>query len=307
MRYAEFVKKSPEYALLKAESQTHASGYLIVGKDGIFTDVLCKLFLSDITNLPLERIENGVADITIYDEKILTNIAEDIISKAYFTPVELQKKIFVIKCDKQINDSAQNKLLKILEEPPQSTAFIFTAKEESHLLATVRSRLKIIRCRPFADEEMSKLCDAYFENSLFAQSLCAGSIERAEKFASAEYFELYRSILTMLFNMKKSGDILTYSSQLNAKREFLPDILDILEILFHDCMMCSLGKYDGTMLKMSLSEIKELSIGYNVEVVLKLRPVLEQARKRIQLAGNAVSIIDQLLFNILEVKSKCQK
>ncbi len=307
MRYSEFVKNSPEYGLLRAEARNPASGYLIVGKDGVFTDVLCRLFLSLVTNTDEARMEEGRADVEFFEGKFTVADAERISDKAYYTPIELKKKYFIIKCGEVFNDAAQNKLLKILEEPPRTTGFILITKEESYLLPTVRSRLKIIRCRPLSESDMSRLCDKYFENSLVAQALSGGSIERAEKFASAQYAELFRDVKSMLFNMKRSGDILTYAALLSSKRELLPDVLDILETVFHDCMVCSLGKYDGTLLKTSLGEIRELSHEYDAETVLRLRGVIDRARLRHQTGGNAVSVIDELLFNILEVKAKCQR
>jgi len=307
MKYAEFVKNSPEYKIILGEAQNPAYGYLFVSKDGIFSDVLCKLFLAKITGVDLQRLESPMADIEVFDGKFNVSDAEKIIEKAYYTPIELEKKYFILKCGENINEAAQNKLLKLLEEPPKSTAFVIITKEESYLLPTVRSRLKIIRCRPLDEGQMEELCKTYFGNSNLSCALSGGSIERAEKFALAEYNELYREIINLLFNMQRSGDILGYASFLNTKREMLNDVLDVFEAIFHDCMMCSVNKYDSTVLKRSLSEIKQLSIGYNTEVVLKLRPVLNGARQRLAINGNALSVIDEFLFKILEVKAKCQK
>ena len=306
MKYAEFVKKSHEYRLMSAEAKNPASGYLLVGKDGVFADILYKLFLSEMLGISVLSVEAN-ADIEIFEGKFAVADAEKIAEKAYYTPISLPKKFFVIKCGENINEAAQNKLLKILEEPPRSTGFLLITKEESYLLPTVRSRLKIVRCRPMADDDINELCAKYLDNALVSAALSGGSIERAEKFSSPEYAELYREVLAMLFNMKKSGDILGYASALNSKREMIPDVLDIIETVFHDCMMCSLGIYDGFMLKMSTSEIKDLSSGYGVDAVLKLRPVIDRARKRLATGGNASSIIDEVLFSILEVKAKCQK
>ena len=306
MKYAEFVKKSHEYRLMSAEAKNPASGYLLVGKDGVFTEILYKLFLSEMLGISALAVESN-ADIEIFEGKFAVADAERIAERAYYTPINLQKKFFVIKCGENINEAAQNKLLKILEEPPRSTGFILITKEESFLLPTVRSRLKTVRCRPMAEEDINELCAKYLDNSFVAAALSGGNIERAEKFSSAEYAELYREVLVMLLNMKKSGDILSYASVLNSKREMILDVLDIIETVLHDCMMCSLGIYDGFILKMSISEIKDLSSNYGADTVLKLRPVIDRARKRLTMGGNVASVIDEVLFSILEVKAKCQK
>lgn len=54
-------------------------------------------------------------------------------------------RLGVVERADDLSIEAQNALLKLLEEPPQSTTLILLAKNESKLLATVRSRCRIFR------------------------------------------------------------------------------------------------------------------------------------------------------------------
>lgn len=45
----------------------------------------------------------------------------------------------------KMNIAASNKLLKLLEEPPNKTLFILIAEDEGQLLQTIRSRCQVIR------------------------------------------------------------------------------------------------------------------------------------------------------------------
>ena len=61
-------------------------------------------------------------------------------AEAFLTPMAAEGRVFVIDFAHTMNDSAQNALLKVLEEPPKGVTFILLAKSASMLLETIRSR-----------------------------------------------------------------------------------------------------------------------------------------------------------------------
>ena len=48
----------------------------------------------------------------------------------------------------KMNTAAANKILKLLEEPPEKTLFILIAEDEEQLLATIRSRCPWVSTLP---------------------------------------------------------------------------------------------------------------------------------------------------------------
>lgn len=52
----------------------------------------------------------------------------------------------------KMNIAASNKLLKLLEEPPNKTLFILIAEDEGQLLQTIRSRCQVIQFPPLSDD-----------------------------------------------------------------------------------------------------------------------------------------------------------
>lgn len=64
---------------------------------------------------------------------------------AYILPSEAEKKVYVLRQADTMNLNAQNAFLKLLEEPPQSAAFILAAASPELLLPTVRSRCALLR------------------------------------------------------------------------------------------------------------------------------------------------------------------
>lgn len=63
---------------------------------------------------------------------------------AYQRPVLAEKRHFIIACD-EILHASQNALLKLFEEPPQTSIFSIVMAQEDKILPTLRSRLEIIR------------------------------------------------------------------------------------------------------------------------------------------------------------------
>ncbi len=62
------------------------------------------------------------------------------VSTALIMPNEAEKKVYIIRDAGAMNSTAQNALLKLLEEPPYFDAFILITENAQLLLETVRSR-----------------------------------------------------------------------------------------------------------------------------------------------------------------------
>lgn len=61
-------------------------------------------------------------------------------TQAYYSPIAVPYRVFVVDRADCMNEQAQNTLLKIIEEPPQTAKFIFLCQSAASLLATIRSR-----------------------------------------------------------------------------------------------------------------------------------------------------------------------
>jgi DNA polymerase-3 subunit delta' len=70
--------------------------------------------------------------------------ANDILKKLSYTSYEGSYKIMVIWQPEKMNAESANKLLKILEEPPEKTVFILVSNSSDQLLATILSRVQLI-------------------------------------------------------------------------------------------------------------------------------------------------------------------
>jgi DNA polymerase-3 subunit delta' len=99
------------------------------------------------TNLEME-VERIVEElqpsrsVVFFEENFKIEHAKAVLSEAYISSSETK---YIVLAASEFTTVAQNSLLKLLEEPPPHIEFIIISPTKSNLLATVRSRLPILK------------------------------------------------------------------------------------------------------------------------------------------------------------------
>ncbi len=86
---------------------------------------------------------------------IYTAESEEIIRKLNFKTYESDYKIMIIWLAEKMHNTAANKLLKILEEPPPMTIFILISEDHSLILSTILSRAQLIKLPKIDNESLA--------------------------------------------------------------------------------------------------------------------------------------------------------
>ena len=84
------------------------------------------------------EVENKQGYISVRD-------ATTLLRKLNFKAYEGEYKIAIIWMAEKMRVDTANKLLKLLEEPPEKTLFILIAEDQEELLATIRSRTSLVK------------------------------------------------------------------------------------------------------------------------------------------------------------------
>jgi DNA polymerase III subunit delta' len=87
---------------------------------------------------------------------INVNDSDEVVKKLSLKAYEAEYKAMIIWIAEKMNIQAANKLLKILEEPPDKTIFILVSEQFGQLLATITSRTQLIKVRKIDDADMVK-------------------------------------------------------------------------------------------------------------------------------------------------------
>ena len=122
--------------------------------------IYSKDFIEDwrhmIQTNPYMSLANWLANLGIENKQGLINVnqAADILTALQLKPYESSFKLMLIWLPEQMNPETANKLLKILEEPPEKTVFILVSQNPEQLLPTIISRVQIIHVKPIAQDDM---------------------------------------------------------------------------------------------------------------------------------------------------------
>lgn len=81
--------------------------------------------------------------------------SQEIIKKLSYKSFEGGYKVMILWMAEEMNLSSANKLLKILEEPPQKTIFILLADTQEYLLQTIVSRTQLVKIPRIGLDELS--------------------------------------------------------------------------------------------------------------------------------------------------------
>ncbi len=119
------------------------------------------------------------------------------------TPAEGGWRVVVIDSADEMNISAANALLKVLEEPPRRALLLLVSHNAGRLLPTIRSRCRHLAVRPLAEGEMIACLARYrpqldpADAALLAR-ICEGSLGRALGFAEEGGLALYHQLMGLL-------------------------------------------------------------------------------------------------------------
>ena len=263
---------------------------------------------------PCSLIEKGLfADVVFLPREGQIISAEDItalVQDTFVKPYEADKKLYLISHGETMNATAQNKLLKTLEEPPKNVHIIIGATNEHSLLPTIKSRVKKLEIPAFSN---ASLIDALKQECRDIQKLtnavCIsdGTVGSALRYYNDDNIsDCIDFCIDLLVNMQSSSQVIDYSDKLSKlKCDFL-DVLTVLELLVRDMLAMTCGKSDLAFNKTSLERLKSAK-GFTQGSLVAVLENLVGAKKRLEANSTKNMVAEWLLFKILEEKYKWQK
>ena len=308
-----FIKLKNDY---ETKSVSHA--YLFVSPDRLLLERLSRMFAAlcitgDINSEAGLIVQSGLhADVKIYPtsgkQTVLTADIDEIISSLYYRPSAGDKKFYIIDYGETMNTSCQNKLLKTLEEPPQSVYIIINATDSSALLSTVVSRCKQIKPPPLPVENLTAALKEEYPQSDkidLAVSLSRGSLSYCDKAMTDNgYIKSFENALDVLASLKSSKNILSCVSRIIGDKSELTETIEFFEIIFRDIMAYHSAGEDALSCRFIAEKIAALASEYSLSAVTEIIRAVWNAKKRLLLNGNTTSVADELLFNIAKAKAK---
>lgn len=132
----------------------------VATNDAVKKHPVSKLFLEDWRKLLSEQPYCNLFDwykqlgIDNKQGQIGVDEAHEIVKSLTLKSYEGGYKVMLIWMAEKMNIACANKLLKLIEEPPNKTIFILIAEDEEQLISTIRSRCQVLHFPPLAEENI---------------------------------------------------------------------------------------------------------------------------------------------------------
>ncbi len=218
-----------------------------------------------------------------------------------YRPLEGTKKICIIDRADTLNPAAGNALLKTLEEPPGDALLILLAARPERLLTTIRSRCQRL---PFHRLSRGQIRDVLVDklglDETEAQvhaALADGSLTRAFGRNRETFEALRREILQRLApgNLTEELDRLKLAEDLEARRDELDDMLEIVQTYLRDVLHRRLGRPEEEIVNLDhLDGIDAMARRESLPGLLDKLTALAEARSQLERNINR-----HLVMNIL--------
>ena len=235
-------------------------------------------------------------------KKLLVEDAEKILEESTLAPVEGEIKVFLIEDFSEANAQTQNKLLKLLEEPPKGVIFLLGATSAFSVLTTVLSRTKKLEILSFDTPSITEYLrrtyqDKYEDRVL---ELCAaassGNVGDACNLLEGGH---YKALIDSAFNLVLSP-IFKLPSVVKQVGESIPkkEFLTLLRLIFRDALLLRTGKDKHLTLRLEKERLEQVADTFSTSALLYSQEALSEAEKQTHFNAVFPQCIEVCIANI---------
>ena len=246
--------------------------------------------------------------------------AQDIVKALSLKSYEGGYKIMIIWMAEKMNIACANKLLKLIEEPPNKTIFILIAEDEQQIINTIRSRCQILHFPPLAEEVIKQaLVKSYSLDMAVASKIahqsngnynkaCDLVYQDSEDLQFEEWFIFWvRSAFKAKGNKAAIHDLISWSENIaKTGRETQKQFLNFCLDFFRQALLLNYNAADLVFLepkteKFKLENFAPFVHGNNI---LEISDELQDAIYHIERNGNSKIILTDLSIKLTRLLHK---
>lgn len=245
-------------------------------------------------------------------DKLNVEDVENLVDNTFFTSgFGGDLKCYLIVNMQGMNERAQNKFLKTLEEPTGDVVFFLEAPNRQSVLDTIASRCKTLYFPGFEAETLTEILqeevprdpnvsDADRAETIERAAACAyGSYSKAKLLAEdGDFSRLFALVADILVKMTDSKKMDEQAARLAPYKNDVGKVLDMLETV-----LSLLVDRNGVKSQM----IDALAQTFDRASVVNSLGLVAEAKRKIERNCNAQSVLDVLFLGILEVKYLCRR
>lgn len=230
----------------------------------------------------------------------------DIYDKVQVKPILNKRKVFVINDIDISTEQAQNKMLKIIEEPPNNVIFLFSAKNINKVLKTIQSRVKKIYVDKINKNLLKNIINVPENIKEIAIINGDGYLGKTLEIAENDAFiKIYKNIQKLILELKNSVQIPEFSASLCISKDVFEKSLEILSGFYRDILMLKLNK-ENLIINYNIINDPLNFEDYSVKALIEILKRLNYCKQKLESNVNLTTLADAVLLEILEVKFLCK-
>ncbi|OYX82507.1 MAG: DNA polymerase III subunit delta' [Flavobacteriales bacterium 32-34-25] len=252
--------------------------------------------------------------------EIRVDDAQEILKSLSLKAYEGGYKIMIVWMADKLNIAASNKLLKLLEEPPEKTIFILISENEEDIIQTIRSRCQILHFNGLSEKVIA---DALVSREQIDLKLAAKLAHQAQgnyntalhllrdKDEEHPFEQWFVTWVRAAFKAKKDAaaiqDLILWSEKIatlgrEAQKKFLQFCMEMFrQALLINYETPSLVYFEPKVDKFKLENFAPFVNGNNIQDIFK---ELSDAMYHIERNGNAKIILTDLSIKLTRLIHK---
>ena len=245
--------------------------------------------------------------------------AQDVVKKLLLKSYEGGYKVMLIWMAEKLNTSAANKLLKLIEEPPEKTVFILITEDEEQIIQTIRSRCQILHFPPLAENDIANTLEekgltreealrlAHEANGNFNKALDLMNNDSEDLVFEKWFVQWVRSAFKAKGNKAAIHELILWSEEIaKTGRETQKKFMQYCLAVMRQAMLVNFNVKDLAFMQIHVD-------GFNLEKfapfvhennILNIVEELEKAMYHIERNGNSKIILTDLSIKLTRLLHK---
>ncbi len=314
--------KNPSATRLKCEKFQHPDlhfSFPVASTDKVKSSPISDYFLEEwrefITETPYGTLFDWMQHIGIEKKQGIINVheASEISKKLSLKSYEGGFKIMIIWNADRMNNETENKLLKLIEEPPEKTILLLTSAKEEDIIKTITSRCQTIYFHRINEEIIEKqlVKDLNLDENQAKQIAhqCEGNYNKAVHLAKNNGNELafeqwfvtwVRSAFRAKGNASVIHDLIDWSNELASQgREVQKQFLQYCLQFFRQALLLNYGSSELVFLAPQTDfKLEKFAPFVHSGNILAIEEEISKAQLHIERNGNAKIIFLDLSIQL---------
>lgn len=245
--------------------------------------------------------------------------AQEVVKKLALKSYEGGYKVMIIWMADKMNNSAANKLLKLIEEPPAKTVFILITEEEEQIIQTIRSRCQILHFPPLAEEVIAQglmekglskeeaLRISHESDGNFNKALDLNNQDSEDLVFEKWFVQWVRSAFKAKGNKAAIHDLILWSEEVaKTGRETQKKFLLYCLAVMRQAMLTNYSVSDLTYMKIHVEgfQLAKFAPFIHENNIIQITQELEDAIYHIERNGNSKIILTDLSIKLTRLLHK---